>query len=60
VALGMCVLVAVLTTFEVLALWPVWRGEWRIGPKLRYTLGVLLLALTVGVMCSWNMVAVGT
>jgi CubicO group peptidase (beta-lactamase class C family) len=60
IALGLCVLVAVLTTIELIALWPVWRGAWRIGPKLRYTIGVLLLALTVGVMCSWNMVAVGT
>ncbi len=59
-ALGMCLLVAVLTSVELLALWPVWRGAWRIWPKLRYTFGVLLLALTVGVMCSWNMVGVGT
>ncbi len=60
IALGLSVLVAVLTTIELVALWPVWRSAWRIGHKLRYTLGVLLLALTVGVMCGWNMVAVGT
>ena len=47
---------AVLTLLEVLALLPVWRGQWGLGARLRYTLGVGVLALTVVVLWTWNVI----
>lgn len=51
---------AVLTALEVAAIVPVWRGRWRAGPRLRYTLGVAVLALTVYVLWTWNVIGLRT
>lgn len=53
-------LAALLTLAEVLALVPVWRGHWGAGAKLRYTLGVAVLALAVWVLWNWNLIGLRT
>jgi len=48
---------AVMTVLELLALPTVWRSDWRAWPKLRHSLGVLLLAAACFVLWQWNLVA---
>lgn len=55
-ALVLATVAAVLTALEVLAVVPVWTSRWRAWPKLRYTLAVAVLALTVCVLWTWNLV----
>jgi CubicO group peptidase (beta-lactamase class C family) len=56
IALWLALAAAVLTGLEVMALVPVWGSDWYTWPKLRYTLAVAILALTVWVMWTWNLV----
>jgi CubicO group peptidase (beta-lactamase class C family) len=54
--LALVTVAAALTAMELLALPAVWRSGWRAGPKLRNTLAVALLASTVYVLWTWNLV----
>lgn len=58
-ALWLTVAAALATTAELFALPVVWRGGWRLWPRLRYTLAVAILAFAVALLCRWNLVAVG-
>lgn len=55
-ALALATVAAALTALELLALPAVWRSKWRGGAKLRNTVAVALLALTVYVLWTWNLV----
>jgi CubicO group peptidase (beta-lactamase class C family) len=55
-ATWLALLAAVFTLLELLLLVAVWRGPWRVWPKLRYTTGVLLLATAVALMWRWHLV----
>jgi hypothetical protein len=54
-ALALATVAAALTALELLALPAVWRSKWRAGAKLRNTVAVALLALTVYVLWTWNL-----
>jgi CubicO group peptidase (beta-lactamase class C family) len=58
-ALTLATVCAALTALELLAVIPALRGQWRAWPKLRYSLGVLLLAGACLVFWQWNLIGMG-
>lgn len=56
-AVWLALLATILAALELLALVAVWRGGWRAWPKLRFTVGAVLLASTAVLLWRWNLVA---
>jgi CubicO group peptidase (beta-lactamase class C family) len=55
-ALWAAMAVAAIAVLEVLALVPVWRSDWYAWPKWRYTFATLIIAATVALMWTWNLI----
>lgn len=55
-ALALATAAAVATALEVLAIAPVLRSQWQAWPKLRYMITVALLAFTVYILWTWNLI----